>query len=87
MNRAMRVWCSVSKALSIADRNAYLIGKASEAQMAAHNNDMRTSFGVVRALSGYTVSHDKSVYLSDGLRTFSEQQRQQRWHEHFSSLL
>ena len=84
--RALRKWSSISRVLVFADKQYYLCSKAAESQRAAHNNDMRTCYSIARSLSGFTVRQDKSVLKTNGERTSSEQERQLRWQEHFSSV-
>ena len=57
------------------DKNTFLEKMGVKAQASARNNNFRASYQVVRALSGFRPHPLKSVMLSDGSLSTSEQQR------------
>ena len=70
-----------------ADRITYIELKAAEGQAAARRGDWRETFAVVRALSGKSSKRcTQQVRKLDGELTATEQERQQRWHEHFTGV-
>ena len=69
------------------DRQAFLEQRAADAQHAARCHDFGGSFGIVRSLSGNTTSKSgHPVKRKDGLLTSNEQERQERWQEHFADV-
>ena len=66
---------------------AFLEQKAFEADSAYRRHDMATSFKIIRSLAGNgTSSGAVPVKCKDGALTMSEQQRQERWQEHFAEV-
>ncbi|CAK0891389.1 unnamed protein product, partial [Prorocentrum cordatum] len=69
------------------DRQLFLETKAQEAQLAAVRRDWRTTFGIVRALSGRSASSSTHpVRLKSGALSSTEAERQGRWQEHFRDV-
>lgn len=70
-----------------ADRAAFLEEKAIEAQRAARVGDWRTTFAIVRSLSGRRPAQRKQqVRKKCGELTVNEEERQARWQQHFTDV-
>lgn len=68
------------------DRQHYIGWVARSAQIASAKGDFRTTFVCVRQLAGSSTQSDKSVRLATGELASTEQQRQERWQEHFCEV-
>ena len=63
-----------------------LLAVASSAQKAADSGNPRMLYAMVRKLAGYIPRPDRSVFLASGAIASSEQEIDERWHEHFAGL-
>jgi hypothetical protein len=69
------------------DRQLFLESRAQDAQRAASQKDWRGLYGIVRSLGGLgSSSAPHPVRRVDGTLTTSEQERQERWQEHFHNV-
>ena len=69
------------------DRAAFIEGKTIEAQNASAVGDSKTTYAIVRALSGRHVSNTPlHVLKKDGVNTSTETERLERWNEHFAEV-
>ena len=68
------------------DRRRYFEQLSMSAQLAAHNGDIRGTFSVVRKLSGFRIRPPKVIKLKDGTISTTEEERQNRWQEHFCDV-
>ena len=69
------------------DRLQHHESLAGPEEFAAVKGDMRTSFKVVKKIGGFTIRAPKIVRLVDGSLSTSEEQRQERWQQHFCQLM
>ena len=70
------------------DRRQYTEDLAQEAEEAAHQNDMKTVYQITRKLKGdFGQNCDRPVKDEDGTTLTSEEQKLQRWKEHFQKVL
>ena len=69
------------------DKADYLEKKASEAESAARRGDSRTSFAIVRSLSGrFGQTTKPPVRRRDGTKTHTEEERKEEWTKHFAGV-
>ena len=70
------------------DRRQYTENLADEAEAAAHQNDLKTVYQITRKLKGdFGQSCDRPVKDEDGRTLTSEEEKLQRWKQHFEKIL
>ena len=68
------------------DRHEFVERKAYDAQIAHDNNDVRGCFAVVRALHGGKPRAHKTMLKKGCEKTQNEDQRKERWQEHWAEV-
>ena len=68
------------------DRHEFVEREAYNAQIAYDNNDVRGCFAVVRALHGGKPRAHKTILKKCGEKTQNEDQRKERWQEHWAEV-
>ena len=70
------------------DKRMYVERLAEEAETAARNQDMKTVYQTTRKLKGdFGQSYDRPVKAEDGTSLTTEEEKLQRWKQHFEKIL
>ena len=69
------------------DKREWVELKGAEAQKAAMRNDSRTLYRIVRELAGSTTGRGVQIRDHDGKVLHTQEEREQRWTEHFREIL
>ena len=69
------------------DKRRFLHNKADEAEQAARRNDQRKLFKLAKELGGTKKGYNGVIKDMNGNKLSSEQEKKERWKEHFSFVL